>query len=57
MRLSYNNADIEHALKKVGCEIRSQLRAEEGKLTQWEIGKRRVYITPSVPLATSLFFF
>ena len=47
---------IETALKKLGCEMRSTVRKElardkNGKLTNWETGRRFVFITvPTTPL-------
>ena len=54
--LSVDDNVIETALKKLGCEMRSMVRKElardkNGKLTNWEMGRRFVFITvPTTPL-------
>ena len=54
--LSVDDNIIETALKKLGCEMRSTVRKElardkNGKLTNWETGRRFVFITvPTTPL-------
>ena len=54
--LSVDDNVIETALKKLGCEMRSTVRKElardkNGKLTNWETGRRFVFITvPTTPL-------
>jgi len=58
--LSASDKDIESALVAKGCQLRSKLRNElardrDGKLTQWETGRRFVFINiPSSPLPTAL---
>ena len=58
--LSCDNNEIEIALKKLGVETRSKIRNElarnkEGALTQWETGRRFVFITtPTTPLPPTL---
>ena len=57
--ISVDDSVIETALVKKGCELRAKIRKElarnkEGKLTNWETGRRFVYITvPTVPLPKS----
>ena len=53
--LSYNNADIEAALKKHGCQLVSPIRYEcdrdNGKLTRWKTGRRFLFMgVPKEPL-------
>ena len=53
--LSYNNADFEAALKKLGCQLVSPTRYEcnrdNGKLTRWKTGRRFLFIgVPKEPL-------
>ena len=46
--LSYNKADIEAALKKLGCQLVSPIRYEcdrdNGKLTRWKTGRRFLFM-------------
>lgn len=58
--ISVADSEIEAALTKVGCELRSSVKAErardpDGKLTRFLTGRRFVFITvPPVPLDQSL---
>ena len=54
--ISVADSEVEHALKKLGCELRSTVKAErarnaDGKLTRFLTGRRFLFITvPTVPL-------
>ena len=54
--ISCEDKQIETALTKLGCELRSALKKElarnkDGQLTNWETGRRFVWITtPKTPL-------
>ena len=54
--ISCEDKQIETALTKIGCELRSALKKElarnkDGQLTNWETGRRFVWITtPKTPL-------
>eukprot|EP00745_Piridium_sociabile_P024993 TRINITY_DN39581_c0_g2_i1.p1 TRINITY_DN39581_c0_g2~~TRINITY_DN39581_c0_g2_i1.p1 ORF type:complete len:415 (+),score=49.06 TRINITY_DN39581_c0_g2_i1:137-1246(+) len=58
--ISVADTEIEHALVKVGCELRSTVKADrardmDNKLTRFLTGRRFVFITvPSVPLEKTL---
>ena len=58
--ISCEDKQIETALTKIGCELRSTLekelaRNEDGQLTNWETGRRFVWITtPKTPLQKDL---
>ena len=54
--ISVADTEIEHSLRKIGCELRSSIKNErarntDGKLTRFLTGRRFVFITvPPVPL-------
>ena len=58
--ISVADSEIEHSLKKTGCELRSTIKTErardnDGKLTRFLTGRRFVFITvPSTPLEKTL---
>ena len=58
--ISFADSEIEHALQKIGCELRSSIKAEQarnadGKLTRFLTGRRFVFVTvPTVPLDKTL---
>ena len=58
--ISVADSEVEHALLKAGCELRSAIKGEsardaDGKLTRFLTGRRFLFITvPSVPLEKSL---
>jgi len=58
--ISVANSEVEHALKKVGCELRSDIKMErardnDGKLTRFLTGRRFVFVTvPTKPLDKKL---
>ena len=61
--LSCMNNEVEEALRKTGCELRSMLRSDlardrGGKLKNWETGRWFAFITnPSTSLAPTLTIF
>ena len=58
--LNAKSEEVERALVRLGCELRSKMtmelaRTKDGKLTKWETGRRFVWVCrPDTPLATTL---